>query len=174
MARHVDAERCALYRFYDADDHLLYVGISNNPESRWKGHRYSIKRWPSLVARRAVEWFDTRPEAESAETAAIRDEKPRFNGTHNFIKAAFTPEIWAEPVAGQRKREVIAARVRREIESANWAPGMRIPSASEVAAVARVSQSTATKAVAPLIRDGVLSIHGGRGVFVNPYEPDQP
>lgn len=173
MARHTDAERCALYRFYDADDRLLYVGISNDPESRWNGHRYSIKRWPSLVTRRAVDWFDTRPEAEAAEVAAIKEEKPRFNGSHNFVKAAFAPDVWAEPVTGDRKREVIAARVRREIESGNWAPGTRIPSASEIAAAMGVSQSTATKAVAPFIRDGVLSIHGGRGVFVNPYEPDR-
>lgn len=173
MARHVDLERCALYRFYDAEDRLLYVGISNNPEARWKGHRYSIKRWPSLVARQTVGWFDTRTEAEAAEATAIRNEEPRFNGTHNFTKADFSPDVWADPVTGQRKREVIAARVRHEIESGNWAPGTRIPSASEIAAAAKVSLSTATKAVAPLIRDGVLSVHGGRGVFVNPYEPER-
>ena len=167
-------ERTALYRFYDADDRLLYVGISRRPDTRWAEHRHPLHSpWSKFVASRTLSWFASRALAEAAEVAAIKEEKPRFNGSHNFVKAAFTPEVWAEPITGERKREVIAARVRREIESGNWAPGTRIPSASEIAAAMRVSQSTATKAVAPLIRDGVLSVHGGRGVFVNPYEPER-
>jgi len=167
------AERTALYRFYDADGRLLYVGISNNPESRWKGHRYSIKRWPALVARRADEWFDSRTEAEAAEVAAIKDEKPRFNGAHNFTEGTFTAAIWSSSIVGQRKREEIIERIRREIASGNWSPGTRIPSATQIATFTKTSKSTTTKAIGPLIREGLLSVHGGRGVFVNPYAPDR-
>jgi predicted GIY-YIG superfamily endonuclease len=37
-------ERTALYRLYDATDQLLYVGISTNPEERWKTHTM-LKSW---------------------------------------------------------------------------------------------------------------------------------
>lgn len=105
MARHVDAERCALYRFYDADDQLLYVGISRRPDTRWAEHRHPrYSPWSKFVASRTLSWFASRTLAEAAEVAAIKDEKPRFNGSHNFVKAAFTPEVWAEPITSDRKR----------------------------------------------------------------------
>jgi hypothetical protein len=166
-------ERTALYRFYDADDRLLYIGISNDPEVRWKSHRYGIAEWPALVACRRDERFDSRREAEEAEVEAIKAEKPRFNGAHNFVEATFTPAIWSRPVVGRRKREVIAARIQREISSGAWPPGTRIPSAGEMAAASKTSKSTTTKALGPLIREEILSVHGGRGVFVNPYTPNE-
>ncbi|MFE2297935.1 GntR family transcriptional regulator [Streptomyces sp. NPDC059445] len=159
-------ERTALYRHFDADRNLLYIGISVNPESRWKSHLYSLAEWPKLAASRTDEWFDTREAAEIAEVAAIKAERPRFNGSHNFVEASFTPTIWTSPIVGPRKREVIAVRVSQEIESGNWPPGVRIPSASQIAAETGVSLGTATKAVTPFIRNGVLEVQGGRGVFV--------
>jgi hypothetical protein len=159
-------ERTALYRHFDADRNLLYVGISVNPESRWKSHLYSLAEWPRFAALRTDEWFDTRAAAEAAEVAAIKAERPRFNGSHNFVEASFTATIWAPPIVGPCKREAIATRVRQEIESGNWGPGVRIPSASQIATETKVSLSTATKAVTPFIRNGVLEVQGGRGVFV--------
>lgn len=165
MARHPEG-RTALYRFFDAAEQLLYVGISNAPEARRKSHLYSLAEWPQLVAYRTDEWLDTRLAAEAAEEVAIKTERPRFNGTHNFVEASFTPAIWASPIVGPRKCEVISARVRQEVESRNWPPGIRIPSASQIAAETKVSMRTATKAVTPFIRKGILEVQGGRGVFV--------
>ncbi|MEU9436571.1 GntR family transcriptional regulator [Streptomyces sp. NPDC048252] len=158
--------RTALYRFYDIDDRLLYVGISNDPEARWKSHLYGLATWPQLAVTRTDTWFENRQDAETAEVAAIKAERPLFNGSHNFVEAAFTAAIWASPIVGPRKRQAIAARVRQEIESGNWPPGVRIPSASQIATETRVSLGTATKAVGPFIRAGLLEIQGGRGVFV--------
>lgn len=164
--------RTALYRLYDSGNQLLYVGISNNPESRWKSHLYGTADWPRLASSRTDEWFDTRVDAEAAEVIAIKAEQPRFNGTHNFTEAPFCPAVWSPPLDGQ-KREVIEARIGLELSSGNWAPGMRIPSASQIAAHTRTSLSTTAKALRPFIRSGVLGVHGGRGVFVNPYTPDR-
>lgn len=71
-------EQTALYRLFDADTRLLYVGITNAPESRWNQHRIE-KAWWKDVAEKAVTWFDSRQEAESAESVAIRTEHPIWN-----------------------------------------------------------------------------------------------
>lgn len=167
-------ERTALYRLYDADDVLLYIGISNSPDFRWRAHLYSdSKKWAPLATRRTDEWFETRSKAEAAEVAAIQAELPRFNGTHNFTQAWFSPTIWT-PIRGARKCNVISERIRLELEAGHWAAGMRVPSGSQIAAETGASLSTTAKALRPFIRSGVLSVHGGRGVFVNPYTPDRP
>jgi excisionase family DNA binding protein len=72
----------ALYRFYDAHDRLLYVGLTANPGSRWQAHSHD-KPWWAQVARVTVEHFDGREEVEAAEVAAIKTEKPLHNVAHN-------------------------------------------------------------------------------------------
>lgn len=167
-----DPGRTALYRYYDRKGELLYIGISSNPDLRLKQHTWTYSKWVRLARERRIEWFDTRVEAEAAEVAAIKAEKPRFNGAHNFVDAAFTPEVWSPPVTEWRKRDVIEARIRAEIASGNWAPGMKIPTCGEMAAAAKVSKKTATFAVTLLIREGLLTMQGGRGVFVEPCDPE--
>lgn len=78
--------RTALYRLYGADDTLLYVGVANDPEVRWRQHERE-KHWWSLVARSSVAWFERRLEALDAEAEAIRSEKPKHNSTHSTIAA---------------------------------------------------------------------------------------
>jgi len=75
------ARRCALYRHYDANGVLLYIGISDNPVSRGKDHaKYS--RWVQYAARIEAVWLDSREEAEAAERVSIAAEKPIFNIEH--------------------------------------------------------------------------------------------
>ncbi|WP_435112379.1 GIY-YIG nuclease family protein [Nocardiopsis synnemataformans] len=71
----------AVYRLYSQDDELLYVGLSCNPEGRWKQHE-SDRPWWSGVARKEVSWYPTRGDAEAAERAAIQQEKPAYNSSH--------------------------------------------------------------------------------------------
>jgi predicted GIY-YIG superfamily endonuclease len=92
------AERTALYRFYDSDDELLYVGISRDPAERWKQHR--DKPWWREVAMRVIEWHDDRVTAERAERKAIRSEGPRYNIQHNPRPAA--KPVVEEPVRSHR------------------------------------------------------------------------
>lgn len=68
----------AVYRWYDADDQMLYVGVSNNPAARADQHSRE-KPWWSQVARCEVVWFSSRPEALVAERAAIQTEMPTLN-----------------------------------------------------------------------------------------------
>lgn len=82
----------ALYRRYDADDNLLYVGISDNPRRRGARHR-KRSSWAAFAVRAGVEWFPSREAAEAAERAAIETESPLFNDRHNA-----TPEARARLV----------------------------------------------------------------------------
>src|SRR5260370_1126197 len=87
-------QRTALYRFYDATENLLYVGITNDPWRRWRQH-VQEKSWYPQVKHQAVTWYDSRIAAEVAEHVAIRCERPRFN-----VAGAVRPvavEVPAEP-----------------------------------------------------------------------------
>lgn len=76
--------RTALYRHYDANDVLLYVGISNDPDQRFILHAYTA-RWYDCSARCDVEWHTDRPAALSAERDAIRSERPLFNLSGSIV-----------------------------------------------------------------------------------------
>lgn len=75
------ARATCLYRLFDADDVLLYVGISKSGLMRL-GQHLTEKPWASDVARTTIEWFTSRSEAAAAEVAAIVTEKPRHNVMH--------------------------------------------------------------------------------------------
>lgn len=77
----------ALYRLYDAQDQLLYIGISEDPEKRW-AHHASEKPWWPQVARKQVGWFPTREEAEAAEARAIATE----HTPHNVAGSPWAPK----------------------------------------------------------------------------------
>lgn len=68
----------ALYRFYDAQDRLLYVGISTDIGARWKHHSRE-KEWWRDVTRATIEHLESREAALAAEAAAIRIERPAWN-----------------------------------------------------------------------------------------------
>lgn len=70
--------RTAIYRLYDADERLLYVGITSNTAQRFARHG-AIKPWWHSVSRRDVQWIATRYEALAAERSAIFSERPRWN-----------------------------------------------------------------------------------------------
>lgn len=72
----------ALYRWYDADDALLYIGISKCPRIRANDHRVG-STWADYAVRSRHEMFATRDEAAAAEVAAIASERPIFNVAHN-------------------------------------------------------------------------------------------
>lgn len=75
-------ERTALYRIYGDEDLLIYIGISKDFGRRWKEHAKRQSWWGEMRRLAVDEWFDSRPEAEAAETAAIKAEKPKYNKRH--------------------------------------------------------------------------------------------
>lgn len=68
----------ALYRHFDANGQLLYVGIATDHLRRLLAH-VTTATWAREIARIDVVWFPTRAEAEEAELKSIIDECPRFN-----------------------------------------------------------------------------------------------
>lgn len=70
--------RTVLYRHYDRNAVLLYVGITNHALNRLSNHRTGSS-WFENVACSTYEWFNTRAGALAAERRAIENEKPLFN-----------------------------------------------------------------------------------------------
>jgi predicted GIY-YIG superfamily endonuclease len=71
-----------LYRFYDPDGKLLYVGITNTWYQRFHDHERKAG-WFSKVAYSTFEWHEDRKSVEAAELKAIRTENPEFNKLNN-------------------------------------------------------------------------------------------
>lgn len=67
-----------LYRHFDADGNLLYVGISLSALKRLAQHSQSAQ-WYCQIARVSIEHFPTREEALDAEALAIHRENPLHN-----------------------------------------------------------------------------------------------
>ena len=70
--------RTNLYRHFDADGVLLYVGISFNALKRTSEHM-KCSPWAGDIKRIEIDEFATRKSAMIAETDAIQAEKPLYN-----------------------------------------------------------------------------------------------
>jgi predicted GIY-YIG superfamily endonuclease len=73
-----------LYRLYDEDEVLLYVGITNN----WSRRRYmhmQDKPWWGEVCQVTFERFRHRSQAERAEPVVIKSERPKYNHMHAVV-----------------------------------------------------------------------------------------
>jgi hypothetical protein len=70
--------KCALYRHFDADGSLLYIGVTSDPTKRTAAHKKNSP-WFAEVARTEIEWQPSRADALLAETISIGKESPRNN-----------------------------------------------------------------------------------------------
>jgi hypothetical protein len=82
----MSGEVTELYRCFDAEGRLLYIGISWSSLARFLSHK-DQSHWCRATARVAIEQLPTRAAAEDAERHAIATEKP----LHNIVHAA--PEM---------------------------------------------------------------------------------
>lgn len=71
-----------LYRFYDDQQRLLYVGVTMSPGDRFRSHSKD-KPWWSQVATITMEQHPDRETVLHAERAAIQQEWPVHNIMHN-------------------------------------------------------------------------------------------
>jgi hypothetical protein len=90
--------RYAVYRAYDADDRLLYVGQGEIPGQRIYDHK-RLAPFRDRIARTEVEWFTNRPDALIHERALTLSLNPEFP-TH---------------VTGHQARRLAAAYVSRDL-----------------------------------------------------------
>ena len=72
-----DADTVDLYRFYDAEGRLLYIGRSVQVLGRLESHKYTKDWWPT-VARMDIEKVSAK-QASDAELSAIARECPLYN-----------------------------------------------------------------------------------------------
>ena len=71
-----------LYRLWDENDRLLYIGISKSAIHRLHEH-LTEQPWAEQVAKQTIERYATREEAAQAEVEAIQSEVPLHNVVHN-------------------------------------------------------------------------------------------
>lgn len=95
-----------LYRAYDARGRLLYVGVSDNPDKRFRdGHRLH-SRWFMDIASLTITRYPARVAAEVAEDAAIWDECPLWNRDGQWDR---------DSQLGPERRRAAAASARRHM-----------------------------------------------------------
>lgn len=73
---------CQLYRHFDKNGTLLYVGISLNSMSRLISHKTCAK-WFDQIQTIKIEHFSNRPEAMRREQEIISEEGPIYNISFN-------------------------------------------------------------------------------------------
>jgi hypothetical protein len=166
--------RHELYRIYDGNGVLLYIGRSLNSIARASQHRVT-KSWWHTVARIDIEQFVTTDEGAGArEAAAIATEKPLHNVAHNLSrKAERLPLVPGSPLpppmAHQRIRSPRFARARAPHVQLPWYDdriagllGSSPMSARAVAQIVDCSPDTAAKALKRLSEQG-RAMDTGRG-----------
>lgn len=144
----------ALYRFFDAQGEILYLGITKRLHRRMTEHArdYAETWWP-LVAARSVEWHQTRSEAGRAEREAIKKEKPPHNVLH-------TPRARV-PLAERPQRDY-GTRGAPLLEAARTHFHLAPFSPADVVGACRCSKSTAEKWIHALTARGDLVRVGTR------------
>lgn len=75
---HTSSPETCVYRIYNVDDVLLYVGLTNNLTIRWSEHK-SKPWWRVPGNRYDVRWYPTRDVAAAEEKQAIMTERPKYN-----------------------------------------------------------------------------------------------
>ncbi|MCX4750949.1 hypothetical protein OG455_41445 [Kitasatospora sp. NBC_01287] len=146
----------ALYRFYDADDALLYVGITHDLRTRWSTHRY-YQPWWHLVARKTYEWYEDRSLAGAAEKAAVEHEKPRFDASHLSRAHRVDGDRYEDP-----RKAKIAKLFRADIDSGAFPRGRMLPFPTILAAKYQTSPATMSALMWDLCERRVLEGHGRR------------
>ncbi|RSS46228.1 GntR family transcriptional regulator [Streptomyces sp. WAC08241] len=163
-------EPTALYRLYDTDDRLLYIGITKNLEQRWTGHKYSptSSAWWPAVHRKVIEWHPTREAADEAETAAIVSEVPLHNkdktpSSWNVKRTKRSAELdWTialeEPYSQQAAR-ILAA----ELEAGSVQPGEPVPTIKDLHQRFGLSAATCGVILQTLAARGLVHQRGKGG-----------
>src|SRR5438128_154985 len=96
------AGRAVVYRCFDGDGVLLYIGSSRNVERRMETHaRTSF--WRAHVARVRIQIAPDVFTARQIEAEAIRTENPRFNIHHRKPRSQWSEQDFRDVIAALRR-----------------------------------------------------------------------
>lgn len=156
-------EPAAVYRLWDAEGNLLYIGSSYDPDRRCKSHR--AKPWWSEVARRTEEWHPSRGAAYVEELKAIAVEGSKYNemGTPGYV--APQTEKLKQRNALARVRALLvreASTIRLEISDAAREAGFPHSEARRLGALAEIEFLDRTGIFVDSVkrRRMMLALHG--------------
>ncbi len=86
----------ALYRHYDSDGVLLYIGITSSMRRRLREHEGNSD-WYERISRITIERYESRDAALLAEKDAICREGPLYNIQWANVPVPFYPSIELSP-----------------------------------------------------------------------------
>lgn len=155
-----------LYRHFNAENELLYVGISLNAINRLGQHKDN-SHWFDLICRVDIQNFNTKEEALDAETLAILNEKPK----HNIRKKI---DFKKEKYLNQKHASLIAKATRDDLTSNiiqfnliyNYHEAARLLQISSSAVKKLIQQKKLGSITLPPIREG----NSGHGTPFKPKE----
>lgn len=109
-----------VYRAYDVDGVLLYVGCTYDFGARRNQHGRKSSAWSARVARWSVRWYANREDALAVEHRAILTENPQHNVTYEerARRSAATDRRQRSDEQVDRRADLIEvmARLRRRPE----------------------------------------------------------
>ena len=107
-------ERHYVYRIFDKDGRLIYVGCSHNPEKRLNQHRRTMW-WAHQIHRIKLTVHPNKAAGHLAERTAINAEQPRWNLTGRWVhRATWTSQDYADYItASLNGPEVRGVRLQR-------------------------------------------------------------
>jgi predicted GIY-YIG superfamily endonuclease len=113
--------RHVLYRLYDAEGDLLYIGITNNLNDRFCEHS-ATQPWWEAVTSAAVEFRCSRDDAVAAERTAIKTERPRHNSALRATSRSVTQQarrksLSTAPVNTDRIRHELGKATQRRLDA---------------------------------------------------------
>jgi hypothetical protein len=111
-----------VYRFYDADNRLLYVGVTENWPARFHEHAKKAA-WYKHARRIDLKPFDSREEALAEELRAIHDEDPLWNingsakasATEHYKQVVEWAREWAETGKEVKYHEFVVPEIGHEM-----------------------------------------------------------
>ncbi|GAS98820.1 Gp52 [Mycolicibacterium canariasense] len=118
-----------LYRFFDADGGLLYIGQSVQAWARFDAHRKGAEFYSVAATITLERGFASPLELSRAELLAIRSERPRFNVAHTpNAPVSHRREVCQGPhhcgkSMGDPHHVVVVCRERDESEGLQAVPG---------------------------------------------------
>lgn len=105
MCKAIQSDKCLVYKFYNAQDELLYIGVAIDWMQRRKQHKRK-SWWFAEVSREEFEFFDDWRAAGMRELALIFDQSPRYNFVGTMVGGEYHPPRYGVPIWNAGTHEI--------------------------------------------------------------------